>query len=70
MSPCGIEIKVGQRWRELDPRANRVVKIVGIYPQMSRRPIAVRSTTTGRLAYNDTGRFTGKRGGYKLESEV
>ena len=63
-TPCGIEIKVGQQWKELDPRMYRTVTIVGIYPEMGRRPIVVRNNTNKRLSYNAVNRFNGKRGGY------
>ena len=65
VAPCGIELKVGQVWHEVDPRFDRNVVIVGIYPLMP-RSIAVRNVKTKRLAYNSVKRFTNKSGGYKL----
>ena len=62
---------VGQIWKEADPRLERFVKIVGIYPHMLRRSIAIRTVRKtdgeweeGRLSYADQNRFHGKRGGY------
>jgi hypothetical protein len=72
-SPTGVEIAVGQKWREVDPRFTRVVEVVGtdhlgflgigavqiqtVYPEKSAR------RSWARLS-----RFNGKRGGYALEA--
>ena len=75
MSPCGIEIKVGQVWQEVDPRLHREVVVVSIDPvwinkngslgMVTISPYGLKSMyTKARLE-----RFNGKRSGYKLVKE-
>jgi len=62
MTPNGIEIKVGQRWRELDKRySSRIVEVLHIDEENKKVVIRRGRTTTASLR-----RFNGKSGGYEL----
>jgi hypothetical protein len=61
ITPTGIEIKVGQRWRENDRRFSRVVEVVGIDTEKQKIQVKYVRTTTASLS-----RFNGKYGGYSL----
>lgn len=73
MSPCGIEIEVGQVWQEVDPRFERLVEVIhsgftnnaaaGVYQ-------IVQIRCHGRTTKAKLSRFTGKRGGYKLVNSL
>lgn len=68
------EIKVGQIWKEVDPRFQRFVRIDGV--GHGRRGISIRTVEQkdgrwaeaprSRLSYCDAERFRGKRSGYAL----
>ena len=60
ITPCGIEMKVGQTWVEVDTRFTRQVTIVGFHEQSQRVTIKFAKVTTAALR-----RFHGKRGGYR-----
>lgn len=69
------EIKVGQQWREVDPRFTRIVEILAVGTGTI-RPIKLRtilfggSEFIGRATYANRERFNGKRGGYALVKEA
>jgi hypothetical protein len=70
-SPTGIEIKLGQIWREVDPRFVRFVEVIGKDSQGFDCSGAVMIRTCGSLrkgSWCRLSRFNGKRGGYELES--
>ena len=68
-----MEIKVGQRWREVDPRFDRIVEVIEI-AHTTIRPIHIRTVMKDRKAcagksyWASSKRFNGKRGGYELVS--
>jgi len=79
------ELKVGQIWQDVDPRAIRYARIYAI--GTGRRSIAIRTVYKAgrgdikspiewkvkphsRMTYCDRERFNGKRGGYKLHEDV
>jgi hypothetical protein len=79
------QIKVGQIWREVDPRFDRYVRVLEVTD--AQRGIMVRTvyrTGTGaptsphewlfanrsRASWCDRERFNGKRGGYELAEDV
>ena len=64
LTPLGIEIEVGQRWEEVDPRFERVIEITMILHGGYVRLKTVGSS--GRETQANINRFNGKRGGYKL----
>lgn len=51
---------IGSRWREVDPRFDRVVVVVS-YDKQQRK---VGISTGGNLTWAKVERFNGKRGGY------
>lgn len=57
-------IKIGQRWKEVDPRMNRVVEVVGFDRDSGKILILYAGKTTKAKPE----RFNGKRGGYALVS--
>ncbi|WCM21401.1 hypothetical protein NDK50_08115 [Paraburkholderia bryophila] len=65
-----IELAVGQKWREVDPRVHRIVEIVQIATTTERRCIQIKTVESanpnaiGKLSWADRQRFNGKRGGY------
>lgn len=69
------EIRVGQVWKEVDPRFERFVLVTDVQP--GRRGIQVQTVTfhenegwvfapRSRKAWCDKERFNGKRSGYEL----
>lgn len=58
-----MEVKVGQTWREVDPRFQRMVKVVGFCASGK-----VIIETGGKKTKAKRDRFSGKRGGYELVS--
>lgn len=72
-------IKVGQIWKELDPRSERFVRIVGNGSNIGHRRISIitvvhrednwRPAPRSRITYCDERRFNGKRGGFALHEE-
>lgn len=70
-TPIGLDIEVGQRWREVDPRFNRIVAIVEIDERGEGSVLLRNATKTGgqgsrgyRTTWAKLSRFNGKRGGY------
>lgn len=68
------EIKVGQIWREVDPRTNRHVKVIEI-ADWSVKSIKITTidpltNTLGRSNWASRERFNGKRGGYELHRDI
>lgn len=73
-----MEPKVGQIWKEVDPRLNRFVSIESVKPNW-RRGITIRTVVNqdgvwvpaprSRVSYADAERFNGKRGGYAIHGE-
>jgi hypothetical protein len=63
----GIYIKVGQIWREVDPRFNRYVQILSEgFPHVCVATIDLATNALGRKTSAACVRFNGKRGGYEL----
>jgi hypothetical protein len=64
------ELKVGQIWREVDPRLNRHVQVIevraGSIKSVLICNIDVMTNQLGRKTWASKGRFNGKRGGYEL----
>lgn len=64
------ELKVGQIWREVDPRFNRHVEVLEIHDGEIKSVLicAVDPITRerARRTWASKGRFNGKRGGYEL----
>lgn len=61
----GTVFEVGQHWREVDPRVDRVVEIVAIGVER----VQIRAIYTGGIGiprWAMKKRFNGKRGGYRL----
>ena len=75
-APCGVEIKIGQKWREMDKRFDRTVFVVGFEHGLRRGHVAdwVQIAPSVNLRMFATWarlwRFNGKSGGYKLEKDV
>ena len=63
MAPTGVEVKIGQRWREVDPRFTRIVEVIGLDEEKQKVQIQWVRKSWARLS-----RFNGKRGGYALFS--
>jgi DNA-binding IscR family transcriptional regulator len=68
------EIKVGQIWREVDPRFNRYIQVVEI-ANSTVRPIKlatidIETNALGRKTWASRERFNGKRGGYELYKDA
>jgi DNA-binding IscR family transcriptional regulator len=68
------EIKVGQIWREVDPRFNRYVQIVEIANSTVKSicvaTIDIQTNALGRKNWASRERFNGKRGGYELHKDA
>jgi len=63
MTPSGVGLHVGQKWKEVDPRFDRIVTIKGWEELRGETIILIQGKrlTRARLA-----RFNGRRGGYVL----
>lgn len=66
------QLAKGQRWKEVDPRFNRVVEIVEC--EQGRSQVVVRrvesdGTLNKRRNYASVSRFNGKRGGYERAAD-
>lgn len=57
-----MSIEVGQTWREVDPRSDRLVKVVGFCEESGK----VKIEYAGKVTKAKRERFNGKRGGYEL----
>ncbi len=57
-----MSIEVGQTWREVDPRFDRRVKVVGFCEESGK----VKIEYGGKVTKAKRERFNGKRGGYEL----
>ncbi len=64
------EIRIGQIWREVDPRFERLVEIVEVTANAVRgikiKTISVDGKPRKSSTWVSKGRFNGKRGGYEL----
>ncbi|RQR16171.1 hypothetical protein DF026_09885 [Burkholderia stagnalis] len=64
------ELKVGQIWREVDPRFNRHVEVMEIHKGEIKSVLICNidpmTNQRGRKTWASKGRFNGKRGGYEL----
>lgn len=68
LTPCGIELNVGQVWREVDPRFTREVVVLEIAPKNG--DVRTRNVAHGgRGRWSKLSRFHGKRGGYAFVKE-
>lgn len=67
-------VKVGQVWKEVDPRFERYVEVIGVDEQEQKATImlAARSGDHAGSRATKAGlkRFNGKRGGYALHKDV
>jgi hypothetical protein len=59
------EIKIGQKWQEVDNRFNRIVEVVGFCQGTGK---VLLKSNTGKTTKAMPQRFNGKRGCYKLIS--
>ena len=68
------DVKVGQIWREVDPRFNRYVQVIEIANQSIRSikiaTIDLATNALGRKNWASRERFNGKRGGYELHRDI
>lgn len=65
MSPLGIVIKPGQKWREVDPRT-RGLTVTVEYVCQGMEYVRIKRIRSTQAAVR---RFNGKRGGYEFVSE-
>lgn len=56
------EIKVGSIWKEVDPRLDRQIEVVGFCDETGK--VIIKSN--GRVTKARRERFNGKRGGYEM----
>jgi len=63
-APCGIEIAIGQKWREIDIHFMRKFKVVGMDETADR--VQLTGVGGGWSFWEPLERFTGKYGGYTL----
>ncbi len=61
----GIEIRIGQKWREVDPRFSRIVDVIAIDEENQKVQIQ-----WVRKSWASAKRFNNKRGGYELVSKA
>jgi hypothetical protein len=65
-TPCGIELRAGQRWKELDKRYfERIVSVV----DWDEPKGTVRIMRAGRITRANVKRFSAKSGGYEFVLE-
>lgn len=68
------EIKVGQIWREVDPRLNRYVQVLVVGESAIKSicvaTIDISTNALGRKNWASRERFNGKRGGYELHRDA
>ncbi|AJE23840.1 hypothetical protein [Azotobacter chroococcum] len=57
-----MSIEIGQTWREVDPRFDRRVKVVGFCEETGK----VKIESAGKVTKARRERFNSKRGGYEL----
>jgi hypothetical protein len=70
ITPCGIEIAIGQRWQEVDPRFERIVRVTNtdnVSEKVQIEPYMIGGRGSG-ARWAKLSRFNGKRTGYKLVS--
>ena len=70
ISPCGIEIKVGQEWEEIDPRYKTPTKKYIVAVHEHSELVTISNVQNGRTTIAMLKRFNGKRGGYRLVKEA
>lgn len=58
-----MEIKIGQKWKENDPRFLRVVEVMGFDENGK---VIIKTINTGRITKAMPQRFNGKRGCYAI----
>jgi len=63
------EIKIGQKWQEVENRFVRILEVTGFCEQTGKVICKTIEPANGRKTKAMKGRFNGKRGGYKLISE-
>ena len=61
-TPTGVELKVGQRWQEVDPRFDRVVEVLGWSTDAGK--VQIRGLGERRISWANVSRFNGKLRGY------
>jgi hypothetical protein len=72
-----MTVKVGQVWKENDPRANRHVRVVGVHAKDGKAQIVMCNFCAPYTAFPYAPltkaalkRFNGKRGGYSLVKDA
>lgn len=64
------EVHVGQLWKEVDPRFERIVEVVEVTDAMMRgikiKTVSVNGQPRKSQTWVSRERFNGKRGGYEL----
>jgi hypothetical protein len=71
-APCGVEIELGKKWREVDPRFERIVEVVGLDGESFGGEGGVMIRTLGSKRFGTwarLSRFNGRRGGYEPVKE-
>ena len=71
-APCGVEIEIGHRWKEVDTRFERIVCVANTDSVSEKVQIESCTGNFGRgsgARWANLSRFNGKRGGYKLEED-
>ncbi|MBU0917898.1 MAG: hypothetical protein KKD97_16255 [Gammaproteobacteria bacterium] len=67
-------VKVGQIWKEVDPRFDRYVEVIGVNDQEQKATIMLAARSGGHAGSRSTKaslkRFNGKRGGYELHKDA
>ncbi len=64
-----INVEIGQKWREVDPRFSRILTVVDfIYDADGDVSRVVIKNAKGYITRAMPARFNGKRGGYELVS--
>lgn len=69
IGPKGVVVAIGQRWRENDPRIDRVVEVVGFSNRNGLIRVLIQAITSRKPTNAALERFNGNRGCYKLEVE-
>ena len=72
IAPCGVEVKVGQIWQEVDPRhfVDRRVVSIDVIGGGTTGYVYTVGVDTGVKTRCNIKRFHGKRGGYRLVKDA
>lgn len=66
VTPCGIELAIGQTWEEVGHRQHRTVLIAEIPTQQEGFDSRILISCCHRITKAQLKRFNGKRGGYRF----